>query len=505
MECNITIESGTALFYAWSDSCNELIESMFQLLPSQKETKTFETSDLQAFNASKFLEQNGVCVRMDIRDPAEHARLTTWSQKLLTLRTSIDDSDIEEFVTSLGINLRDLQKNGLKRILQSHFSLVAALCGAGKTLLNLCVAQFKKNKSGKILVFICAPSACVGEYSNELNRFRGYFDLTMADTSGMSVKEASSKILDSDCDIYLVSVDSIKQLQHTIQKKLQSFNGETLFIVEEGHCVKNVSSRRSKGVQGLAPLFDQVIIATATPLPLGAKDLRGYIALVGLPQPEEAYSAGIPSHDYALLEGIAFITDEDDIPFAPIDSGNIEFNDLNDLNSKIMDSVNAELDHGRKVVIFTSTNKALETAYDLFPDIPRSVLSGSFYTNNCKSNGLTYGRNKEMQKRAISEFNNDPECKILIANYKVGSTGLNLQYSGARMAIFYEITNSGADFFQSKYRIRRPNIFPSEGFKYLYAVPQNPKGRRLVMKQFMKEADQSRTLKDIKQRIGRSV
>lgn len=502
MSLHIKIAGGFGIIHSWSDDCMELIELALQPLPHQRLARRYETTQLRAFNLSNFFRANGIDVRVEIENPSEHARLTIWTQKLRTLRTDVSEEDIAAFAGELGIEYRPLQQRGLRKLLQSHFALLAVGCGGGKTLLNLSVAQFKKSKRGRVLAFVAAPSACTAEYSKELVRFRGYFDLTMADLSGLSRREAEIKINEGDADVFLVSIDSIAQLKSIISSKLQNFDGETLLVVEEGHSVKNVSSKRSQGVQFVAPLFDQVIVSTATPLPLGPKDLRGYIGLVGLPQPEDAYQDGIPQSDYDLLRGIAFVTDEDDVPYAPLSTSSIEYADLEELNSRIAVAVNSELQLGNKVVVFTSTNRALQAAFDLFPGQPRTVLSGSFYVEDCHDNELKAGRNKSFQARAIDQFNGDPDCKILIANYRVGSTGLNLQYSGARMAIFYEITNSGADFFQSKYRIRRPNVFPAEGFKYVYALPLEPQQRRTVNRQLLKLAEQQSTLKDIKRQVG---
>lgn len=502
MICTVKIAGDSGVICDWSSDCNELFELVLQPLPHQKVAKKYETTQLRAFNLVHFFKTNGVDVKVDIENPSEHARLTIWTQKLKTMRTDVTNAAVDKFIQSTGITLRELQVRGLYRLLQSHFALLAAGCGAGKTILNLCAAQFKKQKNGNVLVFVIAPSACASEYMKELDRFRGYFNLTMTDTCGMSSRAAKAKIREGDCDIVLVSVDSISQLRETIAKRLQEFDGETLLIVEEGHSVKNAGSKRSQGVQAVAPLFDQVIVSTATPLPLGPKDLRGYIGLVGLPQPEDAYSEGIPSQDYALLKGVAFVTDEDDVPYATLNTENIEFTDLQDLNTQIAESVNAQLQDGHKVVIFTSTNSALQSAYELFQGTPRTVLSGSFFVADCKDAKLSNGRSKDFQKKAIEQFNHDPDCKILIANYRVGSTGLNLQYSGARMAIFYEITNSGADFFQSKYRIRRPNVFPDGGFRYVYAVPTDQRLRRTVNRQFLKLAEQRETLRQLKVQSG---
>lgn len=503
MTCKIIIGKDISTICNWSDDCAELMDLALQPFPDQRRERKYQTTQLRAFNLAAYFRTNGVNVDIEIEDPSEHARFTIWTQKLRASNDAVTDESIGRFIADIGIDFRPLQVRGLYKVLRSHFSLLAVRCGGGKTLLNLATAQYKKRQAGRTLTVVVAPVACAEEYEKELDRFRGYFDLTLINTCGMSTRAAEAAIHENDVDIILVSVDSISALRNAIVAKLQAFDGETILVVEEGHSAKNMGSKRSQGLQYISPLFDLVIVSTATPLPLGPKDLRGYIGLVGLPQPEDAYSSGIPTRDYQLLRGIAFVTDEDDLPYAPLESANIEFDDLEQLKSQIGEAVREEVSQGRKVVIFTATNRALQDAYNLFEGIPRTVLSGSFYVEDCTAEGMLTGRSRDAQKSAINQFNSNTECMILIANYRVGSTGLNLQYSGARMAIFYEITNSGADLFQSKYRIRRPHVFPEQGFRYLFAVPTDPRLRRTVNRQFLKLADQERVLQQIK--VGMSV
>lgn len=502
MNCKIKINKDQSQIRDWSDDCVPLIQTLLQPLPHQLAARVYETSQLRAFNLSSFLRANGVSVDVEIADPADHARFTIWSEKLKTPRSDISEAEIEAALSAMQITYRDLQIRGLKKILRSHFAILAARCGAGKTLMILTAAQFKKMRRGRVLTIVVAPPSCAPEYARELNRYRGYFDLTMLNTCGMTSKKAETEILYTDADVVLVSVDSVARLKDAIAHKMQNFDGESMLVVEEGHSVKNTTSQRSIELQSLAPLFDCVIVSTATPLPLGPKDLRGYIGLVGLPQPEDAYSNGIPRKDYELLRGVAFVTDEDDVPYAPVTTEHIEFDDLEDLNARISHAVREELQRENKVVIFTATNAALQAAVDLFRDVPKTVLSGSFHMTDIYATELSSGSSKDDKTKAVDDFNKNPACRILIANFRVGSTGHNLQYSGARMAIFYEITNNGADLFQSKYRLRRPNVFPSGGFKYVYAIPNDPRKKRTVNRQFLKMADQESILKQIKSYSG---
>ena len=209
MFCKIKISSGNGKIYDWSDDCNELVDLIVQLLPGEKVLRCHETTQLRAFNISKFLRNYGVEVQMEIENPSEHARLTVWEQRLRSQRNDITVEQVETFIKMIGINYRELQIRGLQKLLQSYFAILAAICGAGKTLLNLSVAQFRKMSSGKVLVFVIAPSSCAQEYVKEIERFRGYFDLTMLDTCGLSAKKAKEKILECECDIVLLSVDSI--------------------------------------------------------------------------------------------------------------------------------------------------------------------------------------------------------------------------------------------------------------------------------------------------------
>jgi hypothetical protein len=80
---------------------------------------------------------------------------------------------------------------------------------------------------------------------------------------------------------------------------------------------------------------------------------------------------------------------------------------------------------------------------------------------------------------------------------------VNLQYSGARLAFFFEISNNGADFFQARYRIRRPFVFPKDGFHYVYARNSDARRRRTEERQFAKLANQQALLSEIKRQTGR--
>jgi hypothetical protein len=499
MAVTVQFHTESCVLKGWSAEDTPLLTKIFQLLPDEvlKKEKIFPKA--QAESLTVFLRSKNFEVNEVVEDPAEYARYEVWRQKLRNPPSVVNQALLNDLIAEIGIDLRDLQRAAISRLLNTFFGLLAAGCGAGKTLVFLFLIEvLKRLNGGKVFAVVACPSACAGEYRRELAKYRGYFSLSIEEAIFSSSRKVKQRIQDSNADILIVSIDSVHNLTGPIRERLQAFSGERVLNIDEGHSIKAIESRRSRGIQQIAPFFDRVMISTATPVPKNAADLRGYIATVGFPQPAHAYSSGIPDQDYQLLRNIAFVTDETDIPFGELSAKNVDFEGLDDLNGAITSEVNAELAAGNKVIIFCSTNAALLTAHKLFPNVGRSVLSGSYGTIDCMDESLQGGRSVDLQKKAVDQFNFDPRCRLLIANYKVGSTGLNLQYSNARMAVFYEITSSGADLFQSKYRIRRPMIFPNGGFKYLYAIPKDPLARRRTMRQFAKLSDQSTLMQQLK-------
>lgn len=497
--CVIEFRAEECILRNWSDDLSASIQSIFQPLPEEMSTKRKSFPKSQAHLLVQHFRSIGVAVTELIDDPSEHARYQVWREKLRNPPRTAEESEILSFLTDLGIPIREVQQNALIKLLNCYFGLLSAGCGAGKTLIFLLMVEFlKRIHGGRITAIVMSPSSCASEYRKELENFRGYFSLTLEEALRPNSRANAEIIQNSTADVIIVSVDSAKALIEPIKERLQSFDGHRILNLEEGHSIKSMSSHRSKAVQQVAPLFDRVLVTTATPLPKGPEDVRGYIATIGFPQPVEAYSNGIPQQDFDLLRGIAFVSDETDLPYAPLRTENIEFDDMEELNGAIGSRVRSELAAEHKVVLFCSTNAALVTAFNLFPGVGRTVLSGSYSVTDCETETLLSGRSRDLQKRAIEQFNFDPRCKLLIANYKVGSTGLNLQHSQARMAVFYEITTCGADFFQSKYRIRRPLVSPKGGFQYLYAVPKDPIEHRRVMRQFAKLAGQKLILEELK-------
>ena len=220
---------------------------------------------------------------------------------------------------------------------------------------------------------VALPSACATEYSKELSARRGSFRISLEEALSTSSHENQCKVELSHSDIIVVSIDSLHLYVQAISERLSGSNLHSVLIVDEGQGIKNVLSRRSRAVQQIAPLFDRLIISTATPMPHGPKDIRGYLSTVGLPQPVDSYRSGVPERDLEVLTGVSFVTEEEELPFAPVHKRIVDYSSGEELLRLTKKEVRHELAADRKVLIFCSTNRAMQELYDLFPDVGRTV------------------------------------------------------------------------------------------------------------------------------------
>ncbi len=506
MEAVLQIDHITkATLISWSAETDELI---LRYLNPKIEERINRIASIPGAMVNGLVAKLKAC-GVKFKIPKENLELKErqdwWDDRLREGSSLFTDQEIVETLENIDLELRSIQTEALIKCLRGHITLLSAICGSGKTLTMFMAIQLLKWKFKKGLkAIIVAPNTVTSEYQKELVKFGSYLDLTIDDLSNEKDFEIKCRLEFSSADILVLPISKVHKFSDEIREMLKSVEGEGVLVVDEGHSIKNVTSRVSRHIQSIAPFSSRVIIMSATPLPLGAKDVRGYLSTVTSPLPEQFYKNGIPDRDYSLLSGITFVSGEDDLSYAEVEKVKVTYDSEEDLQRIMKKEVYSELEQGKKVVIFCSTNASMENIYNTFKGVGRTVLSGSFAVEDCENEILQCGRSSELQQKAISQFNGDKRCKILIANYRVGSTGLNLQHSGARLAFFAEITTNGADFFQSKYRIRRPYIFPEGGFRYVYAIPSDIRGKRRASRQFTKLESQQNVLEDIKLRSKRS-
>jgi SNF2 family DNA or RNA helicase len=106
---------------------------------------------------------------------------------------------------------------------------------------------------------------------------------------------------------------------------------------------------------------------------------------------------------------------------------------------RCIEMVEEIVDNGHKVVIFVESRRMTVLLHKAISKFTRAVR-------------YIGGLNVKVRDRRKQKFNNDPSCRVMIAN-GAGSTGLNLQ--AGRYLINYDLPHNPALWNQRKYRIRR--------------------------------------------------
>lgn len=423
---------------------------------------------------------------------------TKWAKKIISKVPRDQVSKKTTILKRTRLALRKPQENALKSLFSNYLNLLAAVCGTGKTLIILLYADIIKRATGRVKLFVVAPKSVCAEFDKELQRISEHTDLSMINLADLPTNMQGYALENSHADVIVLQLESVHKHTNRIREIVTKAKDSSILCVDEGHYIKNMGSLRFKAVDAIAPFFSNMLISTATPTPYDMSDLRAYLNTVYRSASREAYKYEIPVEDFAVIRDISFVSLEDDLEYGPLSESNIYFASNEDRFKQMEAIVRKEKSKGRKVLIFCATNETMKLSYDYLKKFSKMVLSGSYYTESPLAHELLPGNSKEFRQKAISIFNSADACDVLIANYKVGSTGLNLQHSGARLALFLEITNNGADFFQSRYRIRRPLVSLKLGFEYIYFINDTYKNRRNVTKQFAKLEQQMTLLENLR-------
>lgn len=102
---------------------------------------------------------------------------------------------------------------------------------------------------------------------------------------------------------------------------------------------------------------------------------------------------------------------------------------------ELLDEIGAA--HQEKVVLFGIYNKSIQKIAEHFAHLNPAVVYG-----------------KSDSKKNVKKFLNDDTCRLMVAHYKSGGVGLNLQ-SLARYVICFEPTSVPGDFLQAIERVYR--------------------------------------------------
>jgi len=160
------------------------------------------------------------------------------------------------------------------------------------------------------------------------------------------------------------------------------------------------------------------------------------------------------------------LTYERDMVFEEI--SRIRHNDAIEKLPYVIDYIEDVLENKDKIVIFAHHHDVINTIYDHFKDI--SVK----YTGE---------ENEELRKKAIEEFNNNPNIKLFIGSLRVA--GMSITLTTADTAIFAEIDWNVSINEQAEDRLLR--IGQKNSVNIIYTILDNSIDKLILRKNFEKK------------------
>lgn len=403
----------------------------------------------------------------------------------------------------------EYQKEGIAYALKHKRCIMGDEPGLGKTA----QAIGTMTASGAFPALVICPAALKENWKREFKKFGGVNAIILNDSNRqvwqnmLDMKTQAGKPLVS---VVITNYESlkkyfvlgIKQQQRFTLKSIQFDERINLFrsvIIDESHKCKSSKTQQSKFCQGIAKGKEYVLELTGTPVVNNNEDLIQQLTIMerledfgGYRKFEERYCAGLhkASHlkelNYYLKKFCFFRRQKKDVlkwlpektrSYIVMDIDNrkeyaeaerdviqylrewrqaddeqvqramrgavmVKMGILKQISAKgkiknAIDMIHNTIDGGEKLIVFCFLKKVVEEIKAAFPD----ALT------------VTGDDNDKQKQFAVDSFQDDPDRKLIILNYRSGGTGLTLTASSNVMFIEFPWTYS--DCCQAEDRAHR--------------------------------------------------
>jgi SWI/SNF-related matrix-associated actin-dependent regulator 1 of chromatin subfamily A len=419
--------------------------------------------------------------------------------------------------------------------------------GLGKTLQAICAVIKARNEAAKygetLPTLIICPASLKINWQREFKKFAGRNAIILDDNNRynwhrfIEMKKPDGEPL---CDIFITNYESLKKFFVTEIKEHAKLTMRSIVfdpriklfksvIIDESHKCKSPKTQQSKFVEGICKGKQWVFELTGTPVVNNNTDLiqqlrilnrldefGGYRKFVSrycdgpkmssnmkelnwrlwnccfFRREKKAVLTQLPDKSRRYIECditnrkeyqdaendvIKYLrtyknADDDKVQRAMRGQIMVQMGILKQIAARgkihaVADFVHDVIDGGEKLILFAYLKEVVDALKQEFPDAV--TVTGS--------------DNVREKQRAVDKFQNDPECKLIILNYKSGGTGLTLTAS-SRVA-FIEFPWTYSDCEQAEDRAHRNgqknnvNCYYFLGSKtidrYMYKVIQTKK------------------------------
>lgn len=439
------------------------------------------------------------------------------------------------------------QLEGVQYALQHKRCIFGDQPGLGKTLQAICAVIKAHNEAAKygetLPTLIICPASLKINWQREFKKFAGRNAIILDDNNRynwhrfIEMKKPDGEPL---CDIFITNYESLKKFFVTEIKEHAKLTMRSIVfdpriklfksvIIDESHKCKSPKTQQSKFVEGICKGKQWVFELTGTPVVNNNTDLiqqlrilnrldefGGYRKFVSrycdgpkmssnmkelnwrlwnccfFRREKKAVLTQLPDKSRQYIECditnrkeyqdaendvIKYLrtyknADDDKVQRAMRGQIMVQMGILKQIAARgkihaVADFVHDVIDGGEKLILFAYLKEVVDALKQEFPDAV--TVTGS--------------DNVREKQRAVDKFQNDPECKLIILNYKSGGTGLTL--TAASRVAFIEFPWTYSDCEQAEDRAHRNgqknnvNCYYFLGSKtidrYMYKVIQTKK------------------------------
>lgn len=427
-----------------------------------------------------------------------------WRESTRSLNDySIPDMPKLEIPHGLLLEPYDYQKEGIAYALKYKRCIFGDQPGLGKTLQAIGTVTIAKSYP---CLVIC-PAALKINWQREFKKFAGKQALILDDRN----KGSWQRYIETKCcDIFITNYESLKKFfvlrvkddTRFTMKSIEFDPRISLFrsvIIDESHKCKSIKTQQSKFVEGICKGKEYILELTGTPVVNDNTDLIQQLKIMGRLEDFGGYkffvdrycdglrkSSNLKELNWRLWNTCFFRREKSKVltqlpdksrQYIEVDISNRREYDKaeNDLIQYLKDYKNASddkiakalrgevmvrmgilksisargkikvfsefihdvIDGGEKLIVFAYLKDVVHELKKLFPD---AVL-------------VTGDENPSQKQMSVDRFQNEPNCKLIILNYKSGGTGLTLTAS-SRVA-FIEFPWTFSDCEQAEDRAHR--------------------------------------------------
>ena len=149
--------------------------------------------------------------------------------------------------------------------------------GAGKTVTFIFAFDLLVERDQADLAVIVAPKSMIGEWPNDLGRFRGDIYRTVVLTGTAREKR---RLLAQGTDVFVTNFETAVAMEPELRALMRARHGRTVLAIDESFFIKSLDAKRTRALRRLREWAGRAYVLCGTPAPNSPSDLVQQFSLV---------------------------------------------------------------------------------------------------------------------------------------------------------------------------------------------------------------------------------